>query len=315
MKKRKIWGEYKNGENLGKDKITQIHPVHIIESYKLIYRRLFDMKVMVLSKDHLLYCNIKKLPKKIKKQIKKNYKNKKIPKEILVHSYDCKESQNNEIFKYYTDGGNRPDCEFYEEIVEEDNKMVTDEDIWLTVEEILHLRTFGKIYLHTEWKNNKENKKKEKYYKVVDVLYAGKRECRCVSTDSGHYKINDIIHHNSVSVRGIINHTLTHNCALALVDIKQTEFTHYKNMKNVVGVANSIREAAEILRIARQVMYKRNKIMAQYELTDFADYKPKDPTNMIYISGREFNENDILQVKINGEVKQMKAGEIAELVK
>ena len=51
------------------------------------------------------------------------------------------------------------------------------------------------------------------------------------------------------------------NIAAALIDIKQTEFYPFKGINGICAVANSVAEAAEVLRIGRSVMYSRNKKM------------------------------------------------------
>ena len=77
-------------------------------------------------------------------------------------------------------------------------------------------------------------------------------------------------------------------------------------------MANSVAEAAELLRIGRSVMYSRNKKMQSMGLNDIADYKPTSWTGKIWITGREFDKDAIIKVKINGQEKQMTALEIYE---
>ena len=79
-----------------------------------------------------------------------------------------------------------------------------------------------------------------------------------------------LISHNSVTLRNVIFHCIEHNnkISVALVDIKQTEFYPFKGMNGVVAVANSVQEAAEILRIGRSVMYSRNKKMQKMGLPE-----------------------------------------------
>lgn len=83
-------------------------------------------------------------------------------------------------------------------------------------------------------------------------------------------------------------------------------------MNGVVAVANSVQEAAEILRIGRSVMYSRNKKMQSLSLNDVADYQPSDWTGKIWITGREFDKDDQIKVRIAGEEKTMSALEIYE---
>ena len=95
---------------------------------------------------------------------------------------------------------------------------------------------------------------------VVDVRYVGVQQVRCVEVTGHRFETAGFIHHNSVTLRNVILHCLTHGfeIAIALVDLKMTEFEAYKGVKNVVAVANSVREAVEILRIQRECMYAHN---------------------------------------------------------
>jgi DNA-directed RNA polymerase subunit E'/Rpb7 len=83
-------------------------------------------------------------------------------------------------------------------------------------------------------------------------------------------------------------------------------------MNGICCVANSVAEACEILRIARSVMYSRNKKMQRINLNDLADWKPQEYTGKIWITGREFNENDKIRVRIGKEEQEMTALEIYE---
>ena len=83
-------------------------------------------------------------------------------------------------------------------------------------------------------------------------------------------------------------------------------------MNGVVAVANSVQEAAEILRIGRSVMYSRNKKMQKMGLNDVADYQPTDWTGKIWITCREFDHNEKIKVLVAGEEKEMTALEIYE---
>lgn len=81
-------------------------------------------------------------------------------------------------------------------------------------------------------------------------------------------------------------------------------------MNGVVAVANSVSEAAELLRIARSVMYSRNKKMQKIGINDVSDYKPTEWTGKVWITGREFDKDDVIKCRINGEEKEMTALEI-----
>ena len=83
-------------------------------------------------------------------------------------------------------------------------------------------------------------------------------------------------------------------------------------MNGVTCVANSVQEAAELLRIGRAVMYSRNKKLQQLGLNDMASYQPTDWTGKVWITGREFDKDEKIKVRIAGEDKEMTALEIYE---
>jgi hypothetical protein len=83
-------------------------------------------------------------------------------------------------------------------------------------------------------------------------------------------------------------------------------------MNGVTAVANSVQEAAEILRIGRSVMYSRNKKMQKMGLNDMASYQPTSWTGKIWITGREFDKDEMIKVHVDGEEKEMSALEIYE---
>ena len=135
---------------------------------------------------------------------------------------------------------------------------------------------------------------------------AGKLTVRCVETDTHEFNTCGLIHHNSVTLRNIIFHCLTHSqdVKIALIDLKYTEFTPYKGVNGVVAVANTVKEAAEIMRIARECMYKRNQEMAGLGINDIKDYKPQNPTPEFMVFNRKFNENDKVEIRLpNGDVR------------
>ena len=121
-----------------------------------------------------------------------------------------------------------------------------------------------------------------------------------------------LISHNSVILRSIIFHCIQHSnkISAALIDIKQTEFHHFRDMNGICAIANTVPEACEILRIGRAVMYSRNKKMQQIGLNDVASYTPTDWTGKIWITGREFDKDDIIKCRVGGEEKEMTALEI-----
>ena len=86
----------------------------------------------------------------------------------------------------------------------------------------------------------------------------------------------------------------------------------FKGINGICAVANSVQEAAEVMRIGRAVMYSRNKKMQKLGLNDVADYKPSEWTGKIWITGREFDKDDKIKVRVDGEEKEMTALEIYE---
>lgn len=161
------------------------------------------------------------------------------------------------------------------------------------------------------------NKKIKPYgNKIIGWEAVGFKQCFCVSTDTGRYTCCGVVNSNSVTLRNIIFHALTHSddIKIGLVDLKQSEFSRYKGMNNVVGVANSTREACELLRLAREIMQKRNLDNANKDITDFVDYDPKKPTNKISLFGREFDDSTTFEVEVGGEKKTMTADEILQYV-
>ena len=120
----------------------------------------------------------------------------------------------------------------------------------------------------------------------------------------------------SVAVQNIIYGGIAHRneVALSLVDPKFTEFSGYKGMKGITGVANTVEEAVEVLRIAKQAMYRRNQRLAELKIKNIMEYKPTKKSGKVYITGRDYLENDIIKVKANSVEKEITAGELVELV-
>lgn len=59
-------------------------------------------------------------------------------------------------------------------------------------------------------------------------------------------------------------------------------------------------------------MYARNKKLQKISLNDVADYKPTEYIGKIWITGREFKEDELIKCRINGEEKEITALEIYE---
>lgn len=57
-------------------------------------------------------------------------------------------------------------------------------------------------------------------------------------------------------------------------------------------------------------MYARNKKMQKLGLNDISSYQPSDWTGKIWITGREFDQNEKIKCRINGEEKELTALEV-----
>lgn len=150
-------------------------------------------------------------------------------------------------------------------------------------------------------------------HNIVDTEFVGTATVFCVETDSHRFEMNDLIHHNSVTLRNIILHCLTHgeDVCIALVDLKVVEFEAYKGMKNIVAVANSVRECVEVLRIMRECMYARNREMAKMGINDIKDQKPTEDTGEVMIFNHKFKDSDVVEIKTkDGEIKQVTVKEL-----
>lgn len=298
-------------------KITQIHEISELPCYKLTYKKAFSLKKssIVISGDHLFLCNISLLNEKWKSFLLEVLQNVGIPKSTnfkITTTEDLTPEIISNIVDYIINGTDENvDFEIVKNIldkadvsyedVEAHPAIIDNNNVWLTAEAIHHLIN-----------NNQIIKIGENIIK--DSFYYGIKKCRCISTDSGKYVSDGLIHHNSVTIRNIIFHCLTHSedISIGLVDLKLTEFTPFKGMRGVVGVANTVPETVELLRVAREVMYHRNAEMAKLGLTDFTDFEPQEPTDKISICGRHFKEDQIFEVIVDGENKKMTAKEVLE---
>ena len=65
-----------------------------------------------------------------------------------------------------------------------------------------------------------------------------------------------------------------------------------------------------MLRIGRSVMYSRNKKLQKLGINDMADYQPTEWTGKVWITGREFDQNEKIKCRINGQEKELTALEI-----
>lgn len=120
----------------------------------------------------------------------------------------------------------------------------------------------------------------------------------------------------SVAVQNIIYGGIAHRneVALSLIDPKFTEFSGYKGMKGITGVANTVEEAVEVLRIAKQAMYRRNQRLAELKIKNIMEYTPTKKSGKVYITGRDYLETDIIKVRVNSVEKEITANELVKLV-
>lgn len=120
----------------------------------------------------------------------------------------------------------------------------------------------------------------------------------------------------SVAVQNIIYGGIAHRneIALSLIDPKFTEFSAYKGMKGIVGVANTVEEAVEVLRIAKMAMYQRNQRLAELKLKNIMDYKPTKKSGLVYVTGRDYREDEIIKVRTNKVESTVSAKDLVELV-
>ena len=120
----------------------------------------------------------------------------------------------------------------------------------------------------------------------------------------------------SVAVQNIIYGGIAHRneVSLSLIDPKYTEFSAYKGMKGIVGVANTVEEAVEVLRIAKLAMYQRNQRLAELKLKNIMDYKPTKKSGLVYVTGRDYREDDIIKVRTNKVESTISAKDLVELV-
>lgn len=309
--------------------VTELHPIHEIECYTIEYGNRIIKNRMVLSADHIILCDISRLEEGIKQEVLQGLEHYKIPKKmdyVIKTDTPISRTEQERISLHLSGKRNIPiknglvlpetsspdrtaeevlkDCVVEERVVEHDDAVISEKEVWLSI------RLVANIVKHGQ-------KLRCNGHRITNCRYSGIKEARCISTDTGKYESKGLIHHNSVAVRNIILHALTHpaDMSVALVDLKQTEFTYFKGKEGVVGVANEVQEAAELLRIARDVMYKRNKEMAKLGLTDFVDFKPQHPTDTITISGRDLHEDETVKVRVdNGEIQEMSAKELLDYV-
>lgn len=314
------WKEIKIGNRFTDGSVvTEIHESYTEDVYRLCYLDCNNVisinrkkQSMDLSGTHLLLVDTTKLGSRTRMWIQENFKDWKIPTIYDQHIYcdNIDEFLDKNVKTFMTkdelalffsrlsqfqDGVSKVGY-----VATECDDSHIGEQYWLPVVLIQHLVHVAKERVYVNG------------HRIVEVLYRGEKEVFCVGTDSHKYEANGLIHHNSVSLRNIILHCLTHgeDIAIALVDMKQVEFEFYKGIKNVVGVANTVQECAEILRMQREVMYKRNKEMAKIGINDIRDFRPNKPTDEWMVTNWKFKGTDKITIRLGDEEKEIEVQEL-----
>lgn len=305
--------------------VTEKHLSHQYNSYRITYNN----KIIVLSGDHLLQFNISPLCNDAKEEISKycvgdvplkeklyvnilgtaDMQHQKLITDYLLGksvqglSVDDISEQHYEFYIFKFDDGTYHEASVNRVQTSWESQKVSDNVYWIPVNGLAYL--FNKYGILTFSGTTIQN-----------VEFLGKLPCFCVSTSTGKYELNGLIHHNSVAVQNIIYGGIAHRneVALSLIDPKFTEFSGYKGMKGITGVANTVEEAVEVLRIAKQAMYRRNQRLAELKIKNIMEYKPTKKSGKVYITGRDYLESDSIKVKVNSVEKEMTANELVELV-
>jgi len=305
--------------------VTEKHLSHQYNSYKVTYNN----RTIVLSGDHLLQFNIAPLCDEAKVEITKYcVGNVPLKEKLYVNILGTADISHRKVITDYLLGKSvcgvkvtdisEPHYEFY--IFDFDDGMyyeasvnrvqtswesqkISDDLYWIPVNGLAYL--FNRYGILTF-----------SGITIQNIEFLGKLPCFCVSTSTGKYELNGLIHHNSVAVQNIIYGGIAHRneVALSLIDPKFTEFSGYKGMKGITGVANTVEEAVEVLRIAKQAMYRRNQRLAELKIKNIMEYKPTKKSGLVYVTGRDYREEDIIKVRVNSIEKELTANELVELV-
>lgn len=305
--------------------VTEKHLSHQYNSYRVTYNN----KTIVLSGDHLLQFNISPLCNNAKDEIAK-YCVGDVPlkEKLYVNILGTADMQHRKIITDYLLGKpvdgvkvtdiSEPHYEFYifdfddgiyyEASVNRvqtswESQKISDNLYWIPVNGLAYLFNKYGILTFSE-------------ITIQNVEFLGKLPCFCVSTSTGKYELNGLIHHNSVAVQNIIYGGIAHRneVALSLIDPKFTEFSGYKGMKGITGVANTVEEAVEVLRIAKQAMYRRNQRLAELKIKNIMEYRPTKKSGLVYVTGRDYREEDIIKVRTNKVESNISAKDLVELV-
>ena len=305
--------------------VTEKHLSHQYNSYKVTYNN----RTIVLSGDHLLQFNISPLCDEAKVEITKYcVGNVPLKEKLYVNILGTADISHRKVITDYLLGKSvcgvkvtdisEPHYEFY--IFDFDDGMyyeasvnrvqtswesqkISDNLYWIPVNGLAYL--FNRYGILTF-----------SGITIQNVEFLGKLPCFCVSTSTGKYELNGLIHHNSVAVQNIIYGGIAHRneVALSLIDPKFTEFSGYKGMKGITGVANTVEESVEVLRIAKQAMYRRNQRLAELKIKNIMEYKPTKKSGLVYVTGRDYREEDIIKVRTNKVESNISAKDLVELV-
>ena len=229
----KQWKDISIGDEfLDGSKVIDIHESYISDVYKISYEsnKLFKSFSFSfeLSSDHLLLCDVSLVSSENQKFINETFGDYLIPTIYDKHIW-LKDIEKDKDGKYLPDLENVLKSETV--IVEGDKSKVDEYLYWLPVKFIHDLISIKEKVLCNGY--------------VLKSEYIGEKEVFCVETDSHKYntvgynesiKEKDLnilnhekyglIHHNSVSIRDVIFHCLTHgeDITVGLVDVKLTEF-------------------------------------------------------------------------------------------
>lgn len=328
----KKWSEVEVGDKFSNGStVVRRHVEYTAVCYEIKYRKRsgfiteYGKKSCVLSEDHLLLIDISKMTLAGKQWVRDNFTGYEIPTLMDRHAYysnldevlkgTMTHGELNALFGQIglvkvegavaLEGMKRlAPMEIRDVAVESDPSKVSEVEFWLPVRLVVDLAHMGEELLCNG-------------HAVLSGKCLGDRRVFCVETNDHRFETCDLMHHNSVTLRNIILHCLTHGeeIAVALVDLKVTEFESYKGKKNVVAVANNVRECAEILRVMRECMYARNREMAKLGLNDIKDFRPQCPTDEVMIFNHRMKDTDQLEVKTpDGEVKIVTVKELESML-
>lgn len=271
--KTKKWKDIKIGDILEDNSIvTQVHPIHDFTAYKIKYRNKFKKDSIILSEDHMLLCDIRKIKKIERENLLNHFKNISIPVQVdyFLDSKNTITKEDEINIENWLKNGIGEIPKIMNEIIVNQVAVETHDVIVFNKGKFgmknIENNTFydseslSNMYTNSNYKNNSiliwlnaemvhklvntGNKIYCNGYLIESSFYQGIKKCRCISTNTGNYNTKNLIHHNSVTLRNIIFHALTHSydVSICLTDLKQTEFTQFKGVNGVVAVCNPVTE-------------------------------------------------------------------------